>query len=72
MGFIGSILAVLAILGAMLAFIPLLGWLNWLNIPFAILALIFSIIGQSKTGKSLAIAAIIIGVVRLMLGGGIF
>lgn len=68
---LGLILGILAALGMLLAFIPLLGWLNWLNIPFAILGLIFSVIGKSRGGTILCIVAILFGILRLALGGGI-
>ncbi len=68
---LGLILGILAALGMLLAFIPLLGWLNWLNIPFAILGLIFSVIGKSRGGTILCIVAILFGMLRLALGGGI-
>ncbi|MBK6504753.1 MAG: hypothetical protein IPG02_03600 [Ignavibacteria bacterium] len=67
----GLILGILSALGMLLAFIPLLGWLNWINIPFAIIGLIFSVISKSKGGTVLCIVAIIFGMIRLALGGGI-
>lgn len=71
MKIIGLILGILAALGMLLAFIPLLGWLNWFNIPFAIVGLIFSVISKSKGGTILCIVAVIFGMIRLALGGGI-
>jgi hypothetical protein len=71
MKIIGLILGILSALGMLLAFIPLLGWLNWINIPFAIIGLIFSVISKSKGGTVLCIVAIIFGMIRLALGGGI-
>ena len=68
---LGLILGILAALGMLLAFIPLFGWLNWLNIPFAILGLIFRVIGKSRGGTILCIVAILFGILRLALGGGI-
>ncbi|HRI84799.1 MAG TPA: hypothetical protein PK536_05055 [Ignavibacteria bacterium] len=68
---IGIVLGIVAMLGMAVAFIPLLGWLNWLNIPFAIIGLIFSIIGKTRTGITLCSIAILFGIFRLMLGGGI-
>lgn len=71
MKIIGLILGILAALGMLLAFIPLLGWLNWINIPFAIVGLIFSAISKSKGGTVLCAVAVIFGMIRLALGGGI-
>lgn len=70
---------ILAILGLGVAFIPCLGSLNWLNIPFAAIGVVISIVAKSKPGPQgtatvgmvLNVIAIILGVIRLVLGGGI-
>ncbi len=71
MGTISVIFGVLSVLGMLLGFIPLLGWFNWFNIPFAVVGLILALISNSRNGKILNIVAIIIGIIRLFLGGGI-
>lgn len=71
MKILGLILGILSGLGMLLAFIPLLGWLNWINIPFAIFGLIISALVKSNSGMVLCATAIIFGMIRLMLGGGI-
>ncbi|HMU98117.1 MAG TPA: hypothetical protein PLC61_00200 [Chitinophagales bacterium] len=71
MGTISVIFGVLSVLGMLLGFIPFLGWFNWLNIPFAVVGLILALVSNSRNGKILNIVAIIIGVIRLFLGGGI-
>ncbi|WP_300597187.1 hypothetical protein [Niabella sp.] len=63
--------ALIASILAVVAFIPLLGWLYWVVIPIGILSLIFSVIGGSSTGKTLSIIVILVGIFRLMLGGGV-
>lgn len=67
----GVLFALVASILAVVAFIPLLGWLYWLVIPIGILSLIFSAIGNSATGKTLSIIVILVGIFRLMIGGGI-
>ena len=70
---------ILAILGLGIAFIPCLGSLNWLNIPFAIVGAIISYVARSQPGSQgaaniglvLNLVAIVLGFVRLALGGGI-
>ncbi len=52
--------------------IPLLGWLNWLVIPLAILGLALGALSSSNTGRNLNIVVLIVGGVRLWLGGLIF
>ena len=65
------IIGVVALLCAVVAFIPLLGWANWLIIPLAAIGAGIGLIGKSKSGTALNVFVIIIGVVRLSLGGGI-
>ena len=71
MRILGTLWGIIALLIMLIAFIPLLGWLNWLSIPFAVIGLIFNAIVDSRNGKTLCIVAIIVGVLRLMMGGGI-
>ena len=54
------------------AFLPLLGWANWLILPVAIVgAGIGQLSSGGKSGRNLCLVVIVIGVLRLMLGGGI-
>jgi hypothetical protein len=63
-GFIGLICA-------LVAFLPLLGWANWLIIPLAIIGAGVGMISRGTAGRNLNLFVIVIGIVRLMLGGGI-
>ena len=65
------IIGVVALIFALIAFIPLLGWANWLIIPLAIIGAVVGMISRSTAGRNLNLFVIVIGVVRLMLGGGI-
>ncbi|MDR2037856.1 MAG: hypothetical protein LBQ60_08030 [Bacteroidales bacterium] len=69
--FIGRILSVFALFFMFLAMIPFLGWLNWLNIPFAVVALLISIIGRFRGGMILCLVVILVGMFRLKMGWGI-
>lgn len=80
MQLVSLVMGILAILGLLVGLIPCLGALNWLNIPFAVVGLIISIVaaGNRRGGNSMALAgvvlcsiAIVVGMLRLMLGGGI-
>jgi uncharacterized membrane protein len=80
MGVISLVWGVVALLWMLLAFIPLLGWGNWFMIPFAAVGAIIAAIGllftrsenrgRAKTGLILNGIAIVVGVIRLGLGGG--
>jgi len=65
------IVGAVALVCAMVAFLPLLGWLNWLIIPLAIIGAGIGVISRGTAGRNLNLLVILIGVVRLMLGGGI-
>jgi hypothetical protein len=72
----------LAILGMIVAFFPCLGALNWLNIPFSMIGIIiaaFALATGKEQNKGGAIAglicciiAIFFGIIRLVLGLGVF
>lgn len=68
---LGRLFGILSFIGMILGFIPFLGWLNWFIIPFAIIGLLFSIIGKSRGSQTICIIAIILGILRLIFGGGI-
>ena len=68
---VSLIIGAVGLILAIIAFFPLLGWANWLIVPLAIIGAVFGMISRSTAGRNLNIFVIIIGVVRLMLGGGI-
>ena len=55
-----------------IAFIPLLGIANWIIIPIAVVGAGIGQMSGSKTGRNLNLFVIVVGIIRLMLGGGIF
>ncbi|HEY93423.1 MAG TPA: hypothetical protein G4O15_00600 [Dehalococcoidia bacterium] len=77
---VALIFSILAVTGMFFGFLPFLGWMNWGVIPVAIIGFILSIIAlaTSKKDRGMAIAglvmcpiAIIVGSIRLFIGGGI-
>ena len=68
----GTFLGIVALLITLVAFIPLLGFLHWVAIPITVIFLIICAILKSDNGKSRCIVSIVLGILRLMLGGGIF
>jgi hypothetical protein len=65
------IIGFVALVCAVVAFIPLLGWANWLIIPLAIIGAVIGMMSRGTAGRNLNLFVIVVGVVRLMLGGGI-
>jgi hypothetical protein len=65
------IIGFVALVCALVAFLPLLGWLNWLIIPLAIIGAAIGLVSRGTAGRNLNLFVILIGVVRLFLGGGI-
>lgn len=69
---ISVLIGLVALVLGLLAFIPLLGWAYWLIIPIAIVGLVFGVLSSKTAGRNLNLIVIVIGVIRLSLGGGIF
>jgi hypothetical protein len=73
---------ILAVLGMLVGFIPCLGALNWLNIPFAGVGLLVSAVAYSRAeeedrrsclaGICLCAVAAVFGLIRLVIGLGMF
>jgi hypothetical protein len=68
---VSLIIGFVALMLAVIAFLPLLGWANWLIIPLAVIGAAVGLIGRGTAGRNLNLFVIVVGVVRLMLGGGI-
>jgi hypothetical protein len=69
---VSIIIGFVALVLAVIAFIPLLGWANWLIIPLAIIGAAIGMISRGSAGRNLNLFVIVVGVVRLMIGGGLF
>lgn len=70
--FVSLVIGAVSLLLVAVAFIPLLGWANWLIIPLAVIgAGVGQMSAGSKAGRNLNIFVILVGIVRLSLGGGI-
>ena len=68
---VSLIIGAIALVCAAIAFIPLLGWANWLIIPLAVIGAGIGAVSSSNTGRNLNLFVIVVGIVRLMIGGGI-
>lgn len=75
------VFGILAMIGMFVGFIPCLGAYNWLNIPFAAVGIIVSAVALattkegSKTGSIIGLiacsVAVVLGLIRLAMGGGV-
>lgn len=65
------VIGVVALLLAIIAFFPLLGWAYWAIIPLALVGLALGLISDRKSGQNLNLIVIVVGIIRLWLGGGI-
>lgn len=68
---VSLIIGIVALIFAVVAFLPLLGWAYWLIIPLAIVGAVIGMISRGSAGRNLNLFVIVVGVLRLMLGGGI-
>ncbi len=65
------LIGVVALFLGIFAFFPFLGWAYWLIIPIALVGLALGQLSSSRSGRNLNLVVIVIGVVRLFLGGGL-
>ena len=68
---VSLIIGAVALLCVAVAFIPLLGWANWLIVPLALIGAGVGAASQSNAGRNLKLFVVVVGILRLMLGGGI-
>jgi hypothetical protein len=68
---VSLIIGAVALLCVIVAFIPFLGILNWLIIPLAVIGAAIGMISRGTAGRNLNLLVIVVGIVRLMIGGGI-
>lgn len=69
---VSLIIGVVALVLVVPAFLPLLGWANWLIIPLALVGAGVGIASRKTSGRNLNLFVLIVAIVRLMLGGGLF
>ena len=69
---VSLLVGLVALVLAAVAFLPLLGWANWLILPLAVIGAGIGAMSAGKAGRNLNLFVIVVGIIRLMLGGGIF
>lgn len=65
------LVGVVALFLGIFAFFPFLGWAYWLIVPIALIGLALGQLSSSRSGRNLNLIVIVIGIIRLSLGGGI-
>jgi len=68
---VSIVIGLVALVCAAIAFIPLLGWANWLIIPLALVGAGIGAASAGTSGRNLNLFVVVVGILRLMLGGGI-
>jgi len=68
---ISILIGIVALILGVLAFFPLLGWAYWLIVPLALVGLAFGQLSKDRGGRNLNLIVVVIGVIRLFMGGGI-
>jgi hypothetical protein len=68
---VSLIIGIVALVFVGIAFLPLLGWANWLVVPLAVFGAAIGLMSRGRAGLNLNLLVIIVGVLRLILGGGI-
>ena len=67
---ISLLIGAVALVSRILAFLPLLGWAYWLIVPIALVGLVIGMMSDRNTGRNLNLVVIVVGIARLMIGGG--
>ena len=67
------LLGLLSLVIVIPATIPFLGWANWFALPLIVMGVIAGQLSStSKAGRNFCLIVLVVAVVRLSVGGGIF
>jgi len=72
MNILSKLIGIIAFVIMLLGLMPLLGLLNLIALPIAILGLIIGIFAKNNGGLILNSFVIIVAIMRLFVGGGVF
>ena len=78
----GVVIGIICILIMIVGLVPCLGALNWVNIPLSVIGLVISLVAKDRQGEGASdgavvagivmnAVALVIGVLRLLIGGGL-
>jgi hypothetical protein len=69
---VSLVIGFFALGGAILGFFPFFGWMNWAVVPVALMGAAFGILSRADSGRRLNSFVLVVGIVRLIMGGGLF
>lgn len=69
---ISLLIGLVALVPALVAFLPLFGWLYWFILPIAVVGLGVGVLSSGNAGRNLNLVVLVVGLVRLVIGHGIF
>jgi hypothetical protein len=72
MNIISLLIGIITLPLMLLALIPFLGWINYAVIPLAIFGAALGALSDSNAGRNLNLIVLVVGGVRLWMGGFIF
>ncbi|PZU11956.1 MAG: hypothetical protein DI605_00560 [Sphingomonas sp.] len=72
MNLLSLLIGLITLPAALLAFLPFLGWMYWLIVPVALVGLVLGLLSSHNSGRLLNLAVVLVGIVRLWMGFGIF
>jgi hypothetical protein len=65
-------IGLVALVPVLFALLPLLGWANWFILPLPVIGLAIGSLSRGNAGRNLNLAVLVVAILRLMLGHGIF
>jgi hypothetical protein len=72
MNLISILIGIVALFWGVIAFTPFLGWMYWGVLPVAIVGLAVGALSRRNGGRNLNLVVLFVGLLRLMLGHGLF
>ena len=69
---VSILLGILSLVIVIPSQIPLLGWGNWFALPLIVVGIVLGQLSASRSGRNFNLVVLLIVIVRLSLGGGIF
>lgn len=65
-------IGVIALFPLLFALLPLMGWANWFILPLPVVGLAIGALARGTAGRNLNLVVLVVAVLRLILGHGIF